>query len=356
MDHAQPAGDEHRPLVSFVVPNFNGGSMLEQCLNSLLGLHFPRRNFEIIVVDNGSTDGSREMVRQKQGVRLVALPENEGFGKAVNVGAIESKGEYIAPVNNDVELSSEWLHEILTALSGDKRAATATGKLMFKHRPEIINDLGALLLLNGVGLHRSLGCIDTGSHKLSYVGAPTAAACLIRKSDFFALGGFDASYFAYFEDDDLGWRFWQRGRRVICVPSAVAYHGWRSTSMKFGSRFKSYHDAKNSFASLVKNAESRFLPEAFLMWALRLLFDVTRSARARDARAVMGIVQSGGWCFRNLRRLITKRRNTQVYRVVSDAELIRLKVLGRLGEGITEILRLRRLHEGFENWNPTPRT
>jgi hypothetical protein len=295
------------------------------------------------------------MIRQKRGVRLLALPRNEGFAKAVNVGAIQSSGEFIALVNNDVELSADWLDEILTSLSSDAGAAAATGKLLFKHRPEIINDLGALLLLSGVGLHRSLGSINRASDHVTSVGAPSGAACLIRKSDFFAVGGFDDSYFAYFEDVDLGWRLWQRGRKVIYVPSAIAYHRWRATALRLGSQFRSYHNAKNSFASFVKNAQSRFLPEAFFLWVVRLLFDVMRCTRAGDAQALIGIVRSVGWCLRNLGQLTEKRRNIQHNRLVSDVELIRLMVLGRLREGFTEVLRLRRLNDGLDYWNPAIR-
>jgi GT2 family glycosyltransferase len=343
MNRAESPEGQIAPLVSVIVPNFNGRDILEQCLNSLMNAHYHRNQLEIIVVDNGSTDGSQEMLGRKHGVKLVALGENEGFAAAVNSGVKESKGEFIALVNNDVELSPEWFDRVVAALSKDAKIAAATGKVLFRDRPKTVNDLGDTLLLNGAGLHRGLGMPDEARAEIAYVGAPSGAACLIRKSDFLAVGGFDDSYFAYFEDIDLGWRFWLSGHKVVCVSSAVAYHRWRWTAKRFGNEFKCYHDAKNSFATFVKNAERRYLPEAFLLWILRVLFDGVRRTKAGDGRAIIGIVRSLSWCSRNLRPLLSKRSRIQHRRIISDSYLIELGVLGRLREALGEVMRIRKL-------------
>jgi hypothetical protein len=318
--------------------------MLEPCLQSLLKLDYPRKRLEIIVVDNASTDGSQQLVRQTPFTKLVALSRNEGFAPAVNVGVRESTGEFVALVNNDVELSAKWLQTLLTDLLRDPKLAAATGKLLFKNQPNVVNDLGAIVLLNGAGIHRGLGTADTVTHRTAtYVGAASGAACLIRKSAYFAVEGFDESYFAYFEDVDLGWRFWQSGFKVICDSSATAYHSWQVTSRKFGTSFRVYHCAKNSFATWLKNTQRQLLAQAFLLWFLRLLLEVARSVKRRDAKSIPCIIKSLEWCSTNLRSILAQRRMIQRCRVVGDSALIRSGVLGGLGEALQETLRLHRL-------------
>jgi GT2 family glycosyltransferase len=331
------------PTVTIIIPNFNGRPVLEGCLRSVLELDYPRDRLETIVVDNGSTDGSRELVRRTPRIRLVALSANEGFATAVNVGVRESAGEFVAFVNNDVELSAGWLLKLLTVFLRDPEVAAASGKLLFKHPPGVVNDLGDTVLVNGAGLHRGLGTLENEALEMEYVGAASGAACLVRKSAFFATGGFDDSYFAYFEDVDLGWRFWELGFKVVCDPSAVAYHLWQATSRKFGTALRVYHCAKNSFATFLKNAQSKVLPQAFLLWFLRLLLEVVRSLKRRDPYSALAIVKSLGWCWRNLRVILVKRKLIQARRLVSDADLMRLGVLGSLREGLSEVLRLRKV-------------
>lgn len=316
--------------------------MLDACLRSVLELDYPKGRLEIIVVDNGSTDGSQRLVLSKGGVKLVRLERNEGFAAAVNIGVKESAGEFVALVNNDVELTSEWLTRLLMDFSRDPKVAAATGKLLFRRQPAVVNDLGSIVLLNGAGFHRGLGTKDSEATRKTDVGAPSGAACLFKRSEFLAAGGFDDSYFAYFEDVDLGWRFWQLGYKVICDPDAVAYHLWQTTSKRFGASFRVYHCAKNSFATFLKNAEKRYLPEAFLLWSLRLLLEVMRSVESRDARVIPAIIKSFEWCLKNLGLILAKRKLIQQRRVISDCDLIQRGILGRLSEGVGEA---RRLHK-----------
>jgi hypothetical protein len=318
--------------------------MLEPCLQSLLKLNYPKKSLEIIVVDNASTDGSQQLVRKTLFTKLIALSVNEGFASAVNVGVRESSGEFVALINNDVELSAKWLLTLLTDLLRDPKLAAATGKLLFKNQPDVVNDLGALILLNGAGIHRGLGTTDAATRETTtYVGATSAAACLIRKSAYVAVEGFDESYFAYFEDVDLGWRLWQSGFKVICDSSAIAYHSWQATSRRFGPSFRVYHCAKNSFATWLKNTQRQLLAQAFMLWFLRLFLEVARSLKRRDPKSIISIIKSLLWCSKNLRLILTRRAMIQRRRVITDSALIRSGVLGGLREALQETLRLHRL-------------
>jgi GT2 family glycosyltransferase len=329
-----------RPSVSVIIANYNGRDFLEACLKSLERMRPPRGGFEIVVVDNGSVDGSQEFVsRRFKSIRLVSLSTNVGFASAVNLGVKTSLGDFVAIVNNDVEVTAGWLIQLLAAFSQDSQVAAAAGKLLFKQRPEIINDQGGTILLSGAGFQRGLGAPDRETRETIPVGVPTGAACVIRKSDFLASGGFDDSYFAYFEDVDLGWRLWQRGRKVVYVPRAVAYHEWRATARKLGIHFRAHHGAKNSFANVVKNAQTRYLPEAALLWTLRLTRQIITSMKT-DGGDAIAILEAITWCPRHLKNLLACRRRIQRYRTVSDTELVKLRVLGRLREAIIEIHRM----------------
>ncbi len=298
------------------------------------------RECEIIVVDNGSTDGSKELVARKfKSVRLISLKTNAGFASAINLGIKSSRGQYVALVNNDVEVTRDWLLQLLLALRKDTRIAVVTGKLLFKNKPQLVNDLGGIILVSGVGFQRELGDVDRHMRRRKLVGVPSGAACLIRKADFLNVGGFDDTYFAYFEDVDLGWRLWQRGRGVSFIPSAVAYHQWRVTAQKLGDQFRTYHGSKNSFANLTKNAQTRNIPEAAILWAFRSSMQILPPLAT--AESALGTLKAFAWCARNLKPLLAKRRAIQLGRKVTDTELMELGVLGGLREFLSEARRLR---------------
>lgn len=325
-----------------VVPNYNGKHVLVECLQSLQRLRLARHKCEIIVVDNGSTDGSKERVaRQFKSVRLISLKTNAGFASAINLGVKSSLGQYVALVNNDVEVTRDWLLQLLLALRKDTRISVVTGKLLFKNNPRIVNDLGGIISLNGIGFQRGLGDVDRHIRRRKLVGVPSGAACLIRKADFLDVGGFDDSYFAYFEDVDLGWRLWQRGRGVAFIPSAVAYHQWRVTAQKLGGQFRPYHGSKNSFANLTKNAQRRYFPEAAVLWALTSIVHILPPLAT--AESALSTLKALAWCARNFKPLLAKRRVIQLSRRVTDTELMELGVLCGLREALSELKRLHAL-------------
>jgi GT2 family glycosyltransferase len=298
--------------------------------------------YEIIVVDNGSTDGSKELVAKKfKSVRLIPLNTNAGFASAINLGVKSSRGQYVALVNNDVEVTRDWLSQLLLALRKNPRIAVVTGKLLFKDKPRIVNDLGGTITLNGAGFQRGLGTVDRHIRRRKLVGVPSGAACLIRKADFLDVGGFDDTYFAYFEDVDLGWRLWQRGRGVAFIPSAVAYHQWRVTAQKLGDQFRVYHGSKNSFANVTKNTQTCYIPEAAILWAATSIMHIL--PRLATPESTLGTLKALAWCRRNLKPLLAKRRTIQLGRRVTDTKLMELGVLCGLRESLSETKRLHAL-------------
>ncbi len=204
--------------VAAVVPSWNGARWLPGCLASLRAQE--RAFDELIVVDNGSTDGSAQ--RLGDDVRVVALPTNRGFAAAANAGIAATGADWVALVNTDVELEPDWLARMVAGASED--AAAVACKMVSLHDPAILDDTGDFLRRDGVCEQRGRGRRDDGRwDEPGEVFAACAGAALYRRSAVLAVGGFDERLFSYLEDVELGLRLRLAGWRAAYVP-AVARH------------------------------------------------------------------------------------------------------------------------------------
>ena len=216
-------------MISVVIPNWNGRSWLPRCLGALAAQE--RAPDEIIVVDNGSTDGSVEYLRdQHPGVRVLALEDNTGFAHAANAGLHAATGELAALVNTDVELAPDWLARLERALSEHPEAASAACKMLSLRDPSVVDDAGDVLRRDGVCEQRGRFGPDDGRwDEPGEVFGACAGAALYRREPVLAAGGFDERYFAYLEDVDLALRLRLAGWTCRYEP-AVALHAAQSSS------------------------------------------------------------------------------------------------------------------------------
>ena len=240
------------PLASLVVLNWNGLSCIESCLRSIVSQTYKR--FELIVVDNHSTDGSRELLqgRWKNRIRLVALDRNMGYCGGNNRGMAACTGELIALLNNDVTLDPCWLSEIVKASVRKPEAGMFASKILSSGKPGILDSAGLLLYPDGVC--RSRGWLEPDRDEYrreTEVLAPNGAVAVFRRSLLGKTGGFDEAYFAFLEDLDLGMRGQLLGLSCFYVPTAVAYH---EKSVNFGnySKQKAFLVERNRIWNLVK--------------------------------------------------------------------------------------------------------
>jgi GT2 family glycosyltransferase len=248
--------------VSVVIPTWNGRELLDGALASLRGQRF--EDFDVVVVDNGSTDGTAEHVRAAHpGVELVALAENRGFAGAVNAGIGRARGEYVALLNNDMELDPGWLAELVAALDADGRAGSAASKLRMLREPGTLDGAGDLVTWYGATWRRGHGEPDRGQYDApGVVASPCAGAALYRRRALEEVGSFDERFFAYLEDADWGLRAQLAGWPCRWVPAAVAYHVGGATSRRMGD-LETELIARNTLALVLKS----FPAGRLVLWA-----------------------------------------------------------------------------------------
>lgn len=237
--------------VSVVIPNYNGKRFLAACLKALLS---DAPEAELLVVDNGSADGSRELVeREFPGVRLIALDQNYGFPRAVNEGIRAASRPYVILLNNDTEVLPGFTDALADALEADGRAFSAQAKLISLYDPERIDDAGnyycALGWAFARGKDRPAACYE----KPGAVFAACAGAAAYRRELFEKIGSFDEAHFAYLEDIDVGWRARIAGYRNLYVPSAKVLHAGSGTSGSRYNEFKVSLSSRNNIYLIWKN-------------------------------------------------------------------------------------------------------
>lgn len=246
--------------ISAIVVNHNRRELLATCLDSLArALDALPEPTELVVVDNGSDDGSAEMVAERHpGATLVRLEANFGFASAVNEGLRVSSGEWVLLLNNDATLDSTAPRRLLEA-GRTSRAVGAVACQMRFAGSEAINSAGIGVDRLGVAFDRLLGEPASSSEwePVEVFGASGGAA-LLRRAMLDDTGGLDGSFFVYLEDADLAWRARMHGWRCLYAPAAVAHHRYSATS-GHGSAFKYFHAGLNRVRLLAKNAHRRQL-------------------------------------------------------------------------------------------------
>jgi GT2 family glycosyltransferase len=243
------------PPVSVIVVNYNGRKYLADCLASIEQQRLPRDKFEVIVVDNGSTDGSVEWIAaQYPAVKTIALKENLGFAGGNNKGLRLARGKYIAFLNNDAFAEPNWLHEAAAALEASPQLGGIASKIRFHNNPRVLNSTGLILYRDGRGGDRGFREEDHGQfeHEDEVFG-PCGAAMVVRRELLDDLGGFDERLFLYYEDLDLAWRARLRGWTFHYCPKAVVQHVHCGSAGEWSPRFCFYVERNRALVNC-KNA------------------------------------------------------------------------------------------------------
>jgi GT2 family glycosyltransferase len=241
-------------LVSVVILNWNGNAFMRGCLDTVLAQDYP--DLEVIVVDNGSTDGSQEIIRQYKDVVLIELEKNLGFGGGNNVGMGRAKGKYVLVLNNDTELDPACVSEMKKSLDRNRGYGACASRIDQMDPPDTIDAAGIAVYPDGLAMGR--GKWEPASHYAKEEEVFFASGCCAlftrEMLDDIAPDGeyYDADFFAYADDTDLGWRAQLRGWRCVYAPAAKCRHLHSATSGYY-SAMKAYLVERNRMWLMVKD-------------------------------------------------------------------------------------------------------
>lgn len=236
--------------VTIIIPNYNGLKFMEPCFAALDGQS--EKGFEVLVVDNGSTDGSAEWLRE-HGIPAVFLKENIGFSGAVNIGIRQARTPYVILLNNDTEPAPDYVRELLRIMERSPGIFSASSKMVQLFHKDLIDDAGDMYSLLGWAYQRGVGQKVSGYRRPVRVFAACAGAAIYRRELFEKVGYFDESHFAYLEDIDVGYRAKILGYENVYCPSAIVYHVGSGTSGSKYNSFKVKLAARNNIYLNYKN-------------------------------------------------------------------------------------------------------
>ena len=301
--------------VSAIIVNWNGKNETADCIQSLLDQDYS--DLEIIVSDNGSTDGSIDFLRERfsSSIRLLENGRNLGFGTAVNRGLEEASGEYLIFLNNDLVLESASIGKLVELLESNDEIGAAVPKILYYEKRNTFNSFGVGIHFTGIACPDKIDQID--DQELNRTETACGGIFMFPRKVYETVGGFDEDLFLYHEDHDLSWRIRLAGWKIMATPEAVLYHHYKFNK---GIR-KFYYSEKNRLHILIKNLEWKTL--VLILPALLII---------ESAQWVHAILH--GWLHLKLKsyfeliallpRILKKRRTIQAHRKIPDREIIRL--------------------------------
>ncbi len=236
--------------VTIIIPNYNGLKFMEPCFKALRAQS--DQNFELLVVDNGSTDGSVKWLEDHQ-IPSIFLEENTGFSGAVNIGIRESVTPYVILLNNDTEPQPDYVKEMVKAIQRSPKIFSVSSKMIQLYHKDLMDDAGDMYSVLGWAYQRGVGQKSSGYNKACRVFSACAGAAIYRREVFDKIGGFDEDHFAYLEDIDVGYRAKICGYENWYCPKAVVYHVGSGTSGSKYNSFKVKLAARNNLYLNYKN-------------------------------------------------------------------------------------------------------
>jgi len=318
------------PLVSVIIPNYNGVALLKGCLSSLIGASYP--NVEFIMVDDASNDESERLVRERfPSVRVIRNPQNIGFSKASNLGIRAASGKYVILLNNDVEVEQGWLEPLVAEMESKPHLAACQPKILSlkdRNRFEYAGAAGGLMDYLGYPFLRGR-IFETMEMDHGQYDDPrdifwtSGAAMCIRKEDLDHTGLLDEDFVFHMEEVDLCWRMHLMGYSLSYVPQSRVYHIAGAT-IKPHTFMKIYYNHRNSQMMLMKNLGGRVLlpimAKRFLLEFLTMAYAIRKGNLIWFEAVLCSLI----WLFFHPGLIVSKRREVQRMRKVSDDEILKM--------------------------------
>ncbi len=317
--------DEPLPYASIIIATYNGLRFLPACLNALRAQSYPADRYEVILIDNGSTDGSLAYLTEEHPmVRVIAWPENRGFIAACNAGAEIARGDLLVMLNNDTEAEPGWLAALALAALAHPQAGAIASKMLLFDRRDTLHNAGDVMGCDGIPHNRGVWQTDAGQFDAAIaVFGGCGGAVAYRRAAWQAVGGFDPRLWMYLEDVDLAWRLRLRGWEAVFAPDARVYHHLSATG---GGTLASYFVGRNTLWVIAKNMPGPLIRRNLgrIIGAQgRVAYDALRAWRGAAARARLRGQLAG---LVGLPRVLGWRRQVQAQRTVPIGDIERLLV------------------------------
>ncbi|MBI5825774.1 MAG: glycosyltransferase family 2 protein [Chloroflexi bacterium] len=314
------------PLISIIVLCWNSAAHLPQCLNTLTSQSY--KDFEVIVIDNNSLDGSIENLVQlwpALNLKLERLNENKGFATANNIGVKFARGKWIALLNADAFPEPEWLEKLLRAAERNPEYSAFSSRQIQNNAPHLLDGAGDAYHISGLAWRNGykLSAKEYGLEGRE-VFSPCAAAALYSREEFLKVGGFDEDYFSYFEDVDLGFRLRLGGAKCLYVPEAIVSHvGSASTGQR--SDFSVYYGYRNLIWTFVKNMPFPWLWLFLPLHIITILFFSIYLTVRGQGRAIWRAIFDA---LRGLPKMMRKRKAIQKNIKIKPRDLLNVMSTG----------------------------
>ena len=301
------------PAVSIIIVNWNGRSFLADCLNGLRQQTYG--NFSVIMVDNGSVDGSLDYVQTHfPEVKTIALSENSGFAMANNIALQSVQTEYVALLNPDTVPDAGWLEHLVKALDNHPQAGSAASKMLLYDKPTVIDRAGDVYTTAGTALLKGRGEPSHNFKNQEWVFGACAGAALYRRCMFEDIGLFDEDFFLLFEDVDLSFRAQLRGYKCLYAPDASVYHHV-SSGIGDDSPTSVYYSHRNLEWVYIQNMPGSLIAKTILPHMIYVLaafaFFVLKGRSADFIKAKWHVLKG-------LNQALAKRRRIQKNKKVTD--------------------------------------
>jgi hypothetical protein len=313
------------PSVSIIILNYNGREFVERCLKSVLTTDY--LNFEVIFIDNASTDGSLELVEKMFGsdphLKTIRNDENLGFAEGNNVGARVAKGNYIVFLNNDTDVNSKWLKELVEVMESDPTIGIAQSKILLMRDPMKLDCAGGFMDPYGWTNKRGEREKDVGQYdEVSEIFYAHGATMAVKREILEKVGIFDPKFFIYYDDLDLCWRVWLCGYKVVFVPKSVVYHeagAWGRAQPR--PQMTSFF-CKNHTSALLKNYSLHNLVRTLPVY-IALVHGMAMYLMLKgEVKGALAYFKAILWNLLNLRHVWTERLKVQyLIRKIPDDKL-----------------------------------
>lgn len=318
--------------MSVIIPNWNGKRFLAECLDSLREQTFD--NFETILVDNGSTDGSAEFVLDRYGdsVRIIKCPRNFGYTGGNNIGIRSSRGECIVLLNNDTKVEPTWLEELVKAVGINPRAGMWASKVYSYFQKNQIEAVGELIYWDGLNRARGQYEQDRGQYGvMEEILFPPGCGGMFLKTVFEEIGLFDEDFFAYGDDAEIGIRARLAGWKCYYVPKAILYHKSSGSTGQY-SPFKAFYVERNRLWITIKYFPWPLLLLTPFFTLYRFMYQAYGALTHRGAAGkfteiyspwkLIGVLMNAyGSAFRRLPHMWEKRGKLRSFKKVTYGEM-----------------------------------